>query len=69
MNSVVRFLLFLTLLILLGAGMRLMYYGLQSLVGSSSTSGLPQVLAFAAGIVCFIGGMVTAVLLLSPSRT
>jgi hypothetical protein len=68
MNSLIRFLLFLVLLVLLGVGIRLMYYGLQSLVGSSAVSGVFQVLALLAGVVCFIAGIFTGVVLLSPSR-
>lgn len=46
--------------IALGVGIWLMYYGLQTQLSSSPTLG---VVAFLAGIVCFVGGILVGVLL------
>jgi predicted cobalt transporter CbtA len=67
MNTFTRSLFVLVSLIVLGIGLRLMYYGLQSLVGYSSGSGVGQLLALIAGIICFIAGLASGVLLLTPA--
>lgn len=65
MNSAVRYWLVLLPLLVLGVGIRLMFYGLQGLVASPSDFGL-ELLGFVVGIVCFVAGIVGGVLLLSP---
>lgn len=59
-----RFLLGLCALIALGLGIRLMYGGLQAQLRSSPTSG---VVAFVAGLLCFVVGLLVGVLLLDSS--
>lgn len=65
MSSTVRYWLALLPLIVLGVGIRLMFYGLQGLVASPSDFGL-ELLGFLAGIVCFVAGIVGAIFLFSP---
>ena len=65
MSSTVRYGLALLLLVVLGVGIRLMFYGLQGLVAAPSDLGL-EMLGFLAGIVCFLAGIVGGVLLFSP---
>lgn len=69
MNTLMRFLLIVLLVILLGVGLRLLYYGIQLAAYTSSASTasyLPSPLIFAAGIVCFLGGIVAGVFVLTP---
>lgn len=65
MSSAVRYWLALLPLIVLGVGLRLMFYGFQGLVSSPSNFGM-DLLGFFAGLVCFIAGILSGVLLLSP---
>jgi len=65
MNSTTRYLLLIPVLIVVGIGLRLMFYGFQGLVSSPSNFGM-DLLGFFAGLVCFIAGILSGVLLLSP---
>ncbi|HEU5375868.1 MAG TPA: hypothetical protein VFV38_10545 [Ktedonobacteraceae bacterium] len=53
------------MVILLAVGLRLLFYGFQGLVTSSSPLG-QEFLAFVVGLVCFVTGIVCGVLLLKP---
>ena len=66
MAALNRFLVYLALLILLGIGSRLMYYGLQTVVGAAPNNSWIDVLWLLVGIVLFVGGIVTGILFLSP---
>lgn len=71
MNALIRFSLVLLVLVLLGVGIRLLYYGLQISVyvqrGSAANANyLPSPLIFAIGIVLFIGGLATGIFALTP---
>jgi hypothetical protein len=59
-STLTRFLIGLSALIILGVGLRLMYYGLQTQLSSSPSLGI---LAFLIGIVCFVAGILIGVLL------
>lgn len=61
MNASARTLVILLLLIVLGVGTRLMFYGLQTLI-SSPSAGWLSLPWFFAGVVLFIGGIVIGVL-------
>jgi hypothetical protein len=65
MSSTVRYWLALLPLIVLGVGIRLMFYGFQGLVGSPSDL-VRELLGFLLGIICFVAGIVGAVFLFSP---
>ena len=73
MTTLNRIAIYLLLLVLLGVGIRLMYYGLETVVGSSPHYDWPNVLWMLVGIVLFIGGIVAGILLLSlrgaPARS
>ena len=60
-NTFTRSLIGLVALIVLGIGIRLLYYGLRTQLTPSPVLGI---LAFAVGIVCFIAGILIGVLLL-----
>jgi hypothetical protein len=66
MTTLMRSLVYLGLLLLLGIGIRLMYYGLQTVVGSSPHYDLLNVLWMLVGIVLFVSGIITGILFLSP---
>ncbi|HEY3993930.1 MAG TPA: hypothetical protein VGM01_13770 [Ktedonobacteraceae bacterium] len=67
MTTLVRTMMYLVLLVLLGVGIRLMYYGLETVVGASPHYDWPQVLVLLVGIVLFLGGLVTGILFLGPN--
>jgi hypothetical protein len=68
MSSAVRYWLALLPLIVLGVGLRLMFYGFQGLVSSPADLGL-ELLGLLAGLVCFVAGIVGCVFLFSaPAR-
>jgi len=68
MSSAVRYWLALLPLIVLGVGLRLMFYGFQGLVSSPTDLGL-ELLGLLAGLVCFVAGIVGSVFLFSaPAR-
>lgn len=67
MTTLVRTMMYLVLLVLLGVGIRLMYYGLETVVGASPHYDWPQVLVLFVGIVLFLGGLVTGILFLGPN--
>ncbi len=72
MTTTVRSLIYLGLLILLGIGIRLMYYGLETVVGSSPHYDLINVLQMLLGVVLFVGGIILGILGLSrhsPARS
>lgn len=54
------------MVVLLAVGIRLMFYGFQGLVATPSLLGL-EFLGFAAGLICFVSGIVCGVLLLKSS--
>ncbi len=66
MTTLIRSLVYLSLLLLLGIGIRLMYYGLETVVGSSPHYDLLNVLWMLVGIVLFVSGIITGILFLSP---
>ena len=68
MNALNRLMIFLLLLVLLGVGIRLMYFGLQSLVGYSSSYSPQDLLWMLLGIVLFVGGIIIGVRFL-PSES
>ena len=59
-STFTRFLIGISALIVLGIGIRLMYYGLQTQLSSSPSLGI---VAFVVGILCFVGGILIGVLL------
>lgn len=66
MTALIRFLLYVVLLLLLGVGIRLMYYGLQTVVGASPHYDVLNVLWLLLGVIIFVGGIVTGIVFLSP---
>lgn len=64
MSSTTRYLLLVPALIVVGVGLRLMYFGFHDLVTSSSNFGI-ALIGLIAGIVCFVAGILSGVLLLS----
>ena len=64
MNALNRIATFVLLLVLLGVGIRLMYYGLETVVGSSPHYDWPNVLWMLAGVVIFLSGIISGILLL-----
>jgi hypothetical protein len=66
MRTLIRALIYVFLLIILGVGIRLMYYGLETVVGSSPRYDWPNVLWMLVGVVIFISGIITGILFLSP---
>jgi predicted tellurium resistance membrane protein TerC len=72
MTTTVRSLIYLGLLILLGIGIRLMYYGLETVVGSSPHYNWLDVVLLLLGVVLFVCGIITGILGLSrhsPARS
>jgi hypothetical protein len=72
MTTTVRSLIYLGLLILLGIGIRLMYYGLETVVGSSPHYNWLNVLLMLLGVVLFVSGIILGILGLSrhaPARS
>lgn len=69
MTTLTRSLLYLVLLILLGVGIRLMYFGLETVVGASPHSAPINVLWMLVGVVLFVSGIITGILFLSPHRS
>jgi hypothetical protein len=63
MSVLNRISIYLLLLVLLGVGIRLMYYGLETVVGASPHYAWSDVLVLLAGVVIFIAGIVAGVLL------
>jgi len=59
-STLTRFLIGVSALIVLGIGIRLMYYGLQTQLSASPSLGI---VAFVVGIICFVGGILIGVLL------
>lgn len=70
MNGLLRSFLVLLVIILLGVGIRLLYYGLQIAVyvqsGHTKASYLPSPLIFAIGIILFVAGLALGVFALTP---
>jgi hypothetical protein len=66
MRALIRTLISIFLLLLLGAGIRLMYYGLETVVGAAPHSDWVNVLWLFVGILFFISGIIAGVLFLSP---
>ena len=65
MSSTTRYLLLVPALVVVGIGLRLMFFGFQGLVASPSNFGI-ALLGLLAGIVCFVAGILSGVFLLSP---
>ena len=68
MTTMIRSLIYLGLLLLLGIGIRLMYYGLETVVGSSPHYDLLNVLWMLVGVILFVSGIITGILFLSPRK-
>lgn len=68
MTTLIRTLAYLSLLVLFGVGIRLMYYGLETVVGSSPHYDWPNVVLMLVGVLFFVSAIVTGVLFLSPPR-
>lgn len=66
MRTLIRTLVYVFLLILLGVGIRLMYYGLQTVVGASPHYSLLDVLWLLVGVITFVSGIIASILFLSP---
>lgn len=69
MTTLTRSLLYLVLLLLLGIGIRLMYFGLETVVGASPHYDVINVLWMLVGVVLFVCGIVTGILFLSPRQS
>lgn len=69
MTTLTRSLLYLVLLLLLGIGIRLMYFGLETVVGASPHYDVTNVFWMLVGVVLFVSGIVTGILFLSPRRS
>lgn len=69
MTTLTRSLLYLVLLLLLGIGIRLMYFGLETVVGASPHYDMTNVLWMLVGVVLFVCGIVTGILFLSPRQS
>lgn len=52
-------------IIVLAAGFRLLFFGLQDLTSARPTVGL-ALLAYAAGVICLVAGLIAGVLVLKP---
>jgi hypothetical protein len=55
------------MLVLLGVGVRLMYYGIETIVGSSPRYGWTDIVVMLAGVALFIGGIALGVFILPSS--
>lgn len=66
MRTLIRTLVYVFLLLLLGVGIRLMYYGLETVVGASPHYNWPDVLWLLVGVACFVSGIIAGILFLSP---
>ncbi len=66
MTRSIRALVYLCLLVILGAGIRLMYYGLETVVGAAPHGNWTNVLWLIVGVIFFISGIISGVLFLSP---
>jgi hypothetical protein len=64
MSSITRYLLLVPALIVVGVGLRLMYFGFHNLLTAPSNFGI-ALIGLIAGIVCFVAGILSGVLLLS----
>ncbi|HEY0753965.1 MAG TPA: hypothetical protein VGD98_08405 [Ktedonobacteraceae bacterium] len=69
MTTMLRILVYLSVLILLGVGIRLMYYGLETVVGASPHYSLSNVLLMLIGVLFFICGIIAGILFMSPPRS
>lgn len=66
MANLPRYIVYPLLLVVLSVGIRLMYYGIETVVGSSPYYGWSDVLLMLTGVVFFLSGIISGVLLLSP---
>ncbi len=67
MANLPRYIVYPLLLVTLGVGVRLMYYGIETVVGSSPNYSWPDVVVMLAGVALFLSGIIISVLTL-PSH-